>query len=116
MSSALAYRSPEAVIYPEVRYEDCGDIVDEILKRIGNIEADVSKLKVDVGVIASNYATKSDIAEVKTSIADLKGELKVETAGLRTEIASMESRIIKWIVGTTLATAGVVFSIARFVH
>lgn len=109
MSGVLAYRSPEAVIYPDVRYEDDGDIVDDILRRLGNVEADISKLKIDVGVIAANYATKSDIA-------DLKGELKVETAGLRTEIASMESRIIKWIVGTTLATAGVVFSIARFVH
>jgi len=85
MSSVLAYRDPEAVIYPEARYEDCGDIVDDILKRIGNIEADVSKLKVDVGVIASNYATKSDIAEVKTSIAELRTELKVEIAGIRTE-------------------------------
>lgn len=109
MSSVLAYRSPEAVIYPEVHHEDDGDIVDDILKRLGNVEADVSKLKVDVGVIAANYATKIDIAEVKTSIADLKGELKVD-------IASMESRIIKWIIGTTLASGGVVFSIARFVH
>ena len=86
MSSALAYRSPKAVIYPKVRYEDCGDIVDEILKRMGNLEADVSKLKVDVAIIASNYATKSDIAEVKTSIAELRTELKVEIAGDRTEL------------------------------
>ena len=52
MSGVLAYRSPEDVIYPDVRYEDYGVIVDDILKRLGNVEADISKLKIDVGVIA----------------------------------------------------------------
>lgn len=116
MSSALAYRRPEAVIYPKVRYKDCGDIVDDILKRMGNLETDVSKLKVDVGIIASNYATKSDIAEVKTSIAELRTELKVEIAGVKTGQESMEAKIIRWIIATGMTSAGLAIAAARLIH
>lgn len=148
MNAMVEYRSREAVIHPYVRYKDCGDIVDDILRRLGNVETDVSELKADVRAISAqmpHLATKEDltplkvdIEAIKTSISDLKGELKVENAetkgelraeiaslrtelkaeiaGVRTAVVSLETKIIKWIVATVLTATGVAFSIARFVH
>lgn len=36
--------------------------------------------------------------------------------GVRADINSLEARIIRWIVGTTIAAASVAFTIARFVR
>ena len=101
--------------------------MDDVLRRLDKVEtdmsalrADVSKLQVDVGIIASNYATKTDVAEVKTLIANLRTELKGEIGGLRTElksgIESLETKMIKWFVATSLTAVGAALSIAKFVH
>ena len=119
--------------------------MDDILRRLGNIETDVSALKVQVGSIVTMLpflATKADIAdlrtelkteigglraelksdvadlrtELKTDIGGLRAELKSDIGGLRTEVASLETRIIKWMIATVLTASGVAFSLARFVH
>jgi predicted nucleic acid-binding Zn-ribbon protein len=54
--------------------------------------------------------------ELKGEIKDLRGELKGEIKDLRTEMASMEAKIIKWIIATGLATAGLAFAAAKFIH
>lgn len=96
MNAVVEYRSRDAVIHPYVSYEDCGDIVEEILKRLGKVEIDVSELKLDVrGILTQipHLATKDDltplkldIAGVKTSIAELRTELKGDNAGVRMEL------------------------------
>jgi predicted nucleic acid-binding Zn-ribbon protein len=130
MNSVVAYRSPEAVIYPGVLYEDAGDFVDQILKRLDGVEADISVLKADVSELKfnvreiftaiANLVTKKELSdlkgELKGEIKDLRGELKGEIKDLRTEMASMEAKIIKWIIATGLATAGLAFAAAKFIH
>ena len=123
MNALVEYWDRETVIHPYIYCEERGDIVDDVLRRLDKAEtdmsalrADVSKLQVDVGIIASNYATKTDIAEVKTLIANVRTELKDEISGLRTGLASMEGKIIKWFVATALASVGAAFSLAKLVH
>jgi hypothetical protein len=41
-------------------------------KRIEKLEADMSALRLDVGIIKANGATKSDIAETKAAISEAK--------------------------------------------
>ena len=80
---------------------DGGGDVEDILKRVGNVETTVFDLKSQVSAILAtipHLATKSDVAD------------------LRTTIASLEARIIKWIVATLLTSTGLAFTIAKIVH
>ena len=68
--------------------------MEDILKRLGNVETDVSQVKSQVSAILAiipHLATKADVSALETSI-------------------------IKWIIATMLGTAGPVFTIAKFVH
>ena len=49
----------------------------------------------------AHYATKEDIANLKT-------ELKVDIAGLQTEIAKSESRMVRWLVILVSLAVGVI--------
>ena len=59
------------------------------------------------------FATKADVADVRTEIAELRAEVRTGLAEVRTEvaefraevktdIAEMEIRITKWMVGTQI--------------
>jgi hypothetical protein len=138
MNALVAYWDRETVIHPYICYEERGDVVDEISKRLGAVETDVSKLRVDVGIIASNYATKTDVAEIKTSMANLRTEFKEEIHGLRKELSgeiavlsggmtglrgdlnarieSIESKMIRWFVATSLTALGLAIAAAKYLH
>ncbi len=78
-----------------------GGNVEDILKRMVNVETTVSELKSQVSSILAvvpHLATKADVMDV------------------RAYVATVETTIIKWIVATTLATGGLAFTIAKFVH
>jgi hypothetical protein len=71
-----------------------GGDMDDVLQRLGAVESSLSALRIEVsGITATvpHLATKADLS-------------------------AMETKIIKWIIATVIATAGVAFSIAKFVH
>lgn len=114
--------------------------MDDILKRLGNVEISVSELKSQVSSILGvipHLATKADVAELRTSVgADVaavrtsvrsiealipqlatKADVAViPTLATKVDVASLKAAIIKWIIATTLATASLAFAIAKFVH
>ena len=49
-----------------------------------------------------------------TEIGTLDTRLSTQIAGVRTEIANLQTRLIRWMVGTVLATGGLTFGILRF--
>ena len=82
---------------------------DDFSRRLGNVENDVAELKAEVRAISAtipHLATKAD--------------LKAEIGKVETQVASMETALIKWIIATVLTatglTSGIAFSIAKFVH
>ena len=79
----------------------CGGDVEDILRRLGNVETDVSEVRSQVSAILAiipHLATKTDVA------------------GLKADVAALETAIIKWIIATVLASAALAFTIAKFVH
>jgi hypothetical protein len=71
-----------------------GDNVEDILKRLENVETDVSQVKSQVSAILAiipHLATKADVS-------------------------ALETAIIKWIVSSIRVSFGLTFAIAKFVH
>jgi hypothetical protein len=71
-----------------------GGNVEDILKRLGHVETDVSELKSKVSAILAmvpHLATKADLS-------------------------ALEASIIKWMVATVLTAVGLAFTLAKFVH
>lgn len=67
--------------------------MDDLVKRLGAVEAAVSDIRAQVSALSASgvhTATKADVAKLETSI-------------------------IKWVVGTMIASAGLAFAIAKYV-
>ena len=115
MNAAVKYHSRETDIHPYVRHEECGDTVEEILKRLDKVEADVSILKSDVSELKSDVRdilTKIAGLATKTELSDLRGELK----DLRGELKDLRGDLIQWFVGTALTMVSLAFVAAKFMH
>jgi hypothetical protein len=117
-----------------------GGEVEDIFKRMGNVEASVAGLREQVGVIAGtipHLATAAALADVRkevgaiaaviphlataAALADLKKEVGAIAAVIphlatASSISAMETKIIKWIIGTVLSSTGLAFTIAKLVH
>ena len=65
-----------------------------------------AELREELAHVLQHYATKADVAEVK-------GELKSELAELKTAMAQMEVRLVRWGVGGLVAASAFVTVIVR---
>ena len=66
-----------------------------------------AELRTQVGELRTGQRT--EIATVRTEIATVRTEI----ATVRTEIANLETRLIRWMVGTVIATAALTVGILR---
>jgi hypothetical protein len=65
--------------------------VEDILRRLGNVETDVSELKSQVGAIQAtmpHMATKADVKDVRTAVAELRAEMFAAMGSLRAEMSA----------------------------
>lgn len=97
--------------------------MEDILKRLGNVETGVSELRSDVSAVLAiipHLATKADVADVRVDLSAQIGQLRADlSAGMgqaQANLAAAETAIIKWIIATVLASAALAFTIAKFVH
>ena len=93
--------------------------MEDILKRLGAVEANVFELKSQVSAISAilpHLATKADIADVRTDVADVRADVAQLKGDMAAAISGLEARIIKWIVATLLTSTGLAFTIAKIVH
>lgn len=74
--------------------------------RVAKLEADITAIKVDLAVIKANGASKSDIA-------DLRAATKIDIADVKTSVADAKSAIVMWVVGAIIL-AQVLPSLLKF--
>ena len=75
----------------------------ELVPRVGRLEADVSQLKVDISQL------KVDVSQLKVDVGGIKATLP--HLATRADLATMESRLIRWIAGSWIAMAGVMTAV-----
>ena len=105
MGNVVGYSPRSTVSNSSVGSGSGGGDVEDILKRLGNVETHVSELRVQVSAILAVIPHLATKADVTAAVGQLKADM-----------AAMETAIIKWIIATVLASAALAFTIAKFVH
>ena len=100
---------------------------DQFKAGLAGLRTEVAGYRAEVTVQIADVAgqiaeQRADTAEVRTEIANLDtrlstqiAEVRTEIAGVRTEVANLETRLIRWMVGTLIATATLTVGILRFI-
>jgi gas vesicle protein len=89
MGQVVVYSTRGADSYAAGGSGTGGGEVDDILRRLGNVETCVMDLKTQVAFIAANMphlATAKSVADLRTEMAGLRTELKGDIFDLRTEL------------------------------
>nr|WP_314606862.1 hypothetical protein [uncultured Janthinobacterium sp.] len=86
---------------------------------VAGLKTDVAGLKVDVADLKTDVAgLKTDVTVLTTDVSSLKLDLAVVRSNYatRSDVAEAKSTVILSCVGTMIALAGVAFAVARLVH
>jgi hypothetical protein len=94
-----------------------GGGMDDILRRLGTVESAVFEVREQVNGIAAtipHLATRADLSEIREEVSGIAAV--IPHLATKADVRAVETSIIKWLVPTAIAIAGLAFSIAKFVH
>ena len=102
---------------------DGGD-VDDILRRLGNVEAsvtevrkEISEVRREVSAIAAtipHLATAVSVAEVRKEVGAVAAT--IPNLATKADVSASETAFLRWFIATALTVAALAFTIAKFVH
>lgn len=81
--------------------------MEDIMRRLGVVESSVTDMRAQVASIASvipHLATKADVSAIKADIN-----------GLRAEVHARESSLLKWLIGTLIASVALACTITKLI-
>jgi seryl-tRNA synthetase len=142
MGSVVEYNHRSATSKLSVGSGGDGGDVDDILRRLGNVETsvtevrkEISEVRREVSAIAATIpflATAVSVAEVRTEIAEVRTEVAEVRSDVRSILAiipnlatkadvsagvsASETAFLRWFIATALTVAALAFTIAKFVH
>ena len=85
---------------------------DQFTAGLAGMRAEIAEVRTEIAEVRTEIARLD--TRLSTQIANLRSEQRTDVAGVRTEIANLETRLIRWMVGTVLATGALTFGILRF--
>src|SRR5882757_5136949 len=91
MVSVVGYSSRDRRSSSSVGSGSGGGDVEDILKRLGNVETHVSELRSQVSAVLAvipHLATKADVVDVRTAVADLKADLSASAGLAKADLAA----------------------------
>lgn len=76
-------------------------------------DAELTPAQADAITAAVRQAAEHEATDLEVATLVTKTDLRAEVAGVDARLAALELRLIKWIVGTGLAAAGIVIAALR---
>eukprot|EP00659_Diplonema_papillatum_P011840 gene11840-18259_t len=89
---------------------------NDLEKRISQVEARLERIETKLDGMQEHMATKSDLMQTKIDLLEATSRLDLSIANFRTDMQSLETRLLKWFVGTAGALSAIAFGVARLVH
>jgi hypothetical protein len=86
--------------------------MEDILKRLGAVESATSDIRAQVAGIASIIASVMPRLATKADVNALKADINA----LRSEVHARESSLLKWLIGTLIASVALACTIAKLVR
>jgi len=99
--------------------EDCAfnieNFVGESAKEFRNIDVRLTKIEATL----PHLATKADLTNLRTDLmaemSGLRTDMKVEMSSLKANIASVETKLIKWFIGSVIAISALIIASASVI-
>ena len=83
----------------------------EVRSEIAEVRSEIAEVRTEIAGLDTRLSTQ--IAEVRAEQRTQIAGVRTEVAAVRTEIANLETRLIRWTVGTVIATATLTVAILR---
>ena len=89
---------------------------DQFKAGLAEVRSEIAAVRTETAALDTRLSTQIANLDTRllTQIANLDTRLSTQIAGVRTTVANLETRLIRWMVGTVLATGGLTFGIQRF--
>jgi hypothetical protein len=94
-----------------------GGNMDDVLRRLGVVENLLAETREVVSAIKTavlHLATKAEVNDLKAGVSSIDATLPHLAS--KADLNALETKIIRWLVGTLLAAVTAAFTIAKFVH
>lgn len=89
---------------------------DQMEKRIEAIEKSLPEIKERLARVETKIDSIEKHMVTKANLLEETGGLNQAIGNFRTDIQSLETRLLKWFVGTAATLSAVAFGVARLIH
>jgi len=86
-------------------------------ERVEHIQSDVTQLKQDVRRLDDKIGgVQADVNSLRKELGDFKADVARQFGEVRTLIAQLESKMIRWTIGAIGVASSIAFGLAKLVH